>query len=328
MRYICTSIVATLVLAGTSFAATINVPADYPTIQGAIDASENGDVILVAPGTYTGTGDQVVDMLGKAITLRASGTPEETILDGQGARRVLMCNSGETPATIIEGFTITDGHNDTGPGGPGGGGIYCGGTIGNRSSPTITGCTISGNTATGNGAGIYCYESDPTITDCTITGNTTMAAGGGIYCASSSINISGCTISGNTAAELEESLGVGGGGGIYVGWGGRVLISGGSVCGNSSNQINAGTAHDLITCAMCWIAASCDDNPYLIIANQQEQIDQLLNMHAQQQSAIDELQLVVVECCAERTCAGDENKDGVVNIYDLLLLLESWGPCP
>ena len=39
MRYICTSIVATLVLAGATFADIINVPADYATIQAAVDAA-------------------------------------------------------------------------------------------------------------------------------------------------------------------------------------------------------------------------------------------------------------------------------------------------
>ena len=50
------AVVAGLSLAfvGTSatFAATINVPGDYPTIQGAINASSNGDVINIAAGTY------------------------------------------------------------------------------------------------------------------------------------------------------------------------------------------------------------------------------------------------------------------------------------
>ena len=30
----------------------INIPSDYPTIQGGIDASVNGDTVLVQPGTY------------------------------------------------------------------------------------------------------------------------------------------------------------------------------------------------------------------------------------------------------------------------------------
>jgi len=31
----------------------LNVPADYPTIQGAVDAAVEGDLILIAPGTYS-----------------------------------------------------------------------------------------------------------------------------------------------------------------------------------------------------------------------------------------------------------------------------------
>ncbi|MBT5656836.1 MAG: hypothetical protein HOI89_03535, partial [Phycisphaerae bacterium] len=84
-----------LLVCGVTTAATINVPADYTTIQAAVDAASNGDEILVAPGTYTGTGDEVVDTLGKAITIKASGTPEETIIDGEGARRVVQCAGGE-----------------------------------------------------------------------------------------------------------------------------------------------------------------------------------------------------------------------------------------
>ena len=96
MRHICTSIVAMLMLAGTSFAATINVPADYTTIQAAVDAASNGDEILVAPGTYTSTQDgHVVDMKAKAITLRSTDGAAVTIIDGQNARRGL-------PATKVK----------------------------------------------------------------------------------------------------------------------------------------------------------------------------------------------------------------------------------
>ena len=37
--------------------------ADFDNIQAAVDAAGNGDEIVVMPGTYTGTGDQVVDMI-------------------------------------------------------------------------------------------------------------------------------------------------------------------------------------------------------------------------------------------------------------------------
>ena len=77
-----------LMVCGLATAAELHVPSEYVTIQDAIDAASNGDEILVAPGTYTGTGDEVVNTLGKAITLRASGTAakrrssmERTIVD-------------------------------------------------------------------------------------------------------------------------------------------------------------------------------------------------------------------------------------------------------
>lgn len=45
--------------------ATIHVPADYSTIQAAINAASNGDTIVVAPGTY----QENINFQGKAITL-------------------------------------------------------------------------------------------------------------------------------------------------------------------------------------------------------------------------------------------------------------------
>ena len=49
----------------TAHAATIYVPDDYPTIQGAIDAAANGDTVIVRTGTYR----ENLDFLGKAITV-------------------------------------------------------------------------------------------------------------------------------------------------------------------------------------------------------------------------------------------------------------------
>ena len=59
-----------MALCGVAGAATWTVdddgPADFDNIQAAINASSDGDEIVVEPGTYTGTrGHAVVDMLGK-----------------------------------------------------------------------------------------------------------------------------------------------------------------------------------------------------------------------------------------------------------------------
>ncbi|MDP7086289.1 MAG: hypothetical protein QF360_01545, partial [Phycisphaerales bacterium] len=96
-----------LLVCGVATAAELHVPSQYGTIQAAVNAASNGDEIIVAPGTYTGTGDNVVNMLGKTVVLRSSSGASQTTIDGQSVRRGIMCGFGETPATRIEGFTIT-----------------------------------------------------------------------------------------------------------------------------------------------------------------------------------------------------------------------------
>ncbi len=189
------AIMMALLVCGVTTAATITVAADgsgdYTTIQAAVNAATDGDEILVAPGTYTSSDYYVVNMKGKPITIRATGTPEETILDGEDARHVVRCVNGEGPDTIIEGFTITggSGHYD-------GGCISCG-----SSSPTITGCTITGGSAY-DGGGIYCWGSSPTITGCTISDNTAIS-GGGISVASTPIpSLTDTVVCGNNLDQI------------------------------------------------------------------------------------------------------------------------------
>ncbi|MHC4127703.1 MAG: right-handed parallel beta-helix repeat-containing protein [Planctomycetota bacterium] len=182
--------VAAVSLFSTAQAATIYVDDDncpgpgdgselnpYCSIQTAIDNAVDFDEVIVAPGTYV----EAIDYLGKAITVRSTdpadpGVVTSTTIDGAGSFRVVQCVSGEGPDTILDGFTITGG-NATGvfPDNVGGGMFNDA-----SSSPTVSHCTFSGNTAS-SGGGMYIRSGSPTVTDCTFRLNTVSNAGGGMF---------------------------------------------------------------------------------------------------------------------------------------------------
>ena len=98
---------ATLTLASAAQAAQLLVPVDYLTIQQAVDAAVDGDEILIAPGVYQGAGGSVpvVDLLGKSLTLRATGSVDETIIDGGGSG-IGISQTGQAATVWIEGITV------------------------------------------------------------------------------------------------------------------------------------------------------------------------------------------------------------------------------
>jgi hypothetical protein len=168
----------------------------YDAIQDGIDAAQQGADVVVLSGTYTGAGNRDLDFQGKAITVRSEDGPETCIIDCEGAGRGFFFQSGETADSVVDGLTIRNGASFFG------GGVYC-----LSSSPTITRCVISGNSAPagGLGGGICCDTgSSPTVRDCTISGNSAPSGGigGGICCwLESNPTITGCVISGNSARD-------------------------------------------------------------------------------------------------------------------------------
>ena len=182
-----------------AFAAIINIPADYLTIQEGINSSADGDTVLVQPGTYV----ENINFNGHNITLGSLflTTGEisyisETFIDGDSTASVIRFFGGIDDGAVI-GFTIQNGAAYQG------GGIYC-----FDSNPLIAYNVIRDNTATGfeipiTGGGIYCSESDPYIANNLIVNNVVSGSygsfGGGIYCGESSPIIINNTISRNSS---------------------------------------------------------------------------------------------------------------------------------
>ena len=89
----------------------IRVPQDYLAIQAAIDVAQDGDLVLVSPGTYA----ENLVLSGKTITLasefhtrRDPGLIERTVIDGGGGTAITVDES-VGPGTRILGFTIQNG---------------------------------------------------------------------------------------------------------------------------------------------------------------------------------------------------------------------------
>jgi len=180
-----------------------DAPADFHTIQAAVDDANDGDTVLLAPGIYTGDGNRDIDFRGKAITVRSEAGPESCIIDCNGTsedqHRGFLFRSGETADSVLQGLRIRNGYSDKG------GAVFC-----EASSPTILNCTITHCTVYGDrsgwGAGIYCYESHALIRECTFSENIAETAnylapvtglGGGIYCAEGTVTIVDCVFRDN-----------------------------------------------------------------------------------------------------------------------------------
>jgi hypothetical protein len=206
---------------------TIHVPLDQPTIQQAIAAAQNGDTVLVAPGTYR----ENIDFLGKAIAVTSSEGRNFTIIDGGNAGSVVTFKTGETTSSVLDGFTITNGNSDTSHA-IGGGGIAV-----MRASPTIQNNEITGNKGC-DGIGVYISFGSPVIRNNGIDANTeggdSGCRGGGIFAggAASSAQIVNNVISANSMPN-------GFAGGIELFSVGQVLLSRNVIASNSAYDAGA-----------------------------------------------------------------------------------------
>jgi hypothetical protein len=189
---------------------------DYASVQEAVDAAADGDVIKVAAGTYTDVNNhgglaQVV-YVNKTITIRGGYATDDwdtpnpeanpTTLDAQGQGRVVYI-TGEVSPTL-EGLHITGGDAAGLGGGPWGGDDAGGGVYIVNATATLNNCWVFDNTAR-TGGGLYLGDSAAMLNGNSITANTAVSApdssfgdGGGLFLSSSPATLSGNYITANT----------------------------------------------------------------------------------------------------------------------------------
>jgi len=187
----CLIIVSALVLVQTGFARILNVPSEYPTIQAGIDAADNGDTVLVAPGLYL----ENLEIANKNILLTALPDPDTCHIRGS-----LEIGPAVDTTCIIKGFLITSyGAFDA--------------LIDIIDASPILEANIIGDHWWGNdGGGIRIWNSAGIIRGNIIKNNHAYWRGGGISASGSPI-IENNIISGNSAALHDVYVQ---GGGIYI----------------------------------------------------------------------------------------------------------------
>ena len=268
----------------------LNVPEDYKTIQGAIDAASDGDTIMIAAGNYPPgedgfylVEDTAVSFIGET---NADGSPAVILggalaFNGQGTSQIFVENMKMESLALydctadVTNCYMVEGHGDFA------------GVLINQAQGTLRNCRIADGDSDFFPGGVFMtaqmedaeiLENDVDFIDCVIENNTGgcpvfgCSSNAGVRIENGIVDFVGCSIRYNYASGY---------GGISMASQAVVSLTDTTVCGNSSpGQINGN-----------WT-----DNGGNVVAD---------------------------ECPPD--CLGDLDGDGVVGGGDLGLLLAAWG---
>ena len=171
-------------------------------IQNAVDATIDGDLVLVTNGTYKGTGHEIDDFgysvvsITNAIIVKTINGADVTIVDGEKQRRPFYIGNG----VVLDGFSLTNGWliADSGGDKDMGGGAIC------ERSGTIKNCNIVNNYAWSAGGGIYCHYGG-TVMNCRVSYNRADHGSGGISATHGGF-VSNCFVKGNSGEYSSGEL--------------------------------------------------------------------------------------------------------------------------
>jgi hypothetical protein len=154
---------------------------DAPTLQAAVDSALDGDLILVAPGTYTWTnqgggveaGMIFIPETAADLSIVSEGGPGVTVLDGQNQGRILA-HQGETDLTV-EGFTFVNGVSTAW------GENFGGAFLSHKATTAVRDCVFRYNHGQYGGALCYAGTGSITVEDCLFEFNTASHRGGAVF---------------------------------------------------------------------------------------------------------------------------------------------------
>ncbi len=186
----------------------IRIPEDYASLNEAFAAADEGDTILVSPGTYQENfrieAAKQLKIGSKFMTTGDTTYISRTIISGGSVGPAVQFDPGVTSSTEFTGFTLTRGTGIDGMGGA----IYM-----EDATPMMHNLCIHNNSA-GQGGAIACTWGKLILYHSRILNNTATNRGGAIHLLNSSMDINTCEIRDNQVVG-----GLGGAISYYVGTG-------------------------------------------------------------------------------------------------------------